>query len=196
MVTARRCALQTPHSTDPTLGSKLGRTSYQDLVLWLRLALYPHSGGPGLLALFALGLVGAVVALAAAAPFLGFVWIMMTKLKQGGVRLLRKPKRLWGIFLPALLICRDSAFYIVLGSFQYDSWEPRYVPGAELGSLIVFYWHRVLLSCMSTSIFWELFLHTLLIDSPGLWLGRIFLSKTFSTLSSLLHTFFQLGCWV
>ena len=65
--------------------------------------------------------------------------------------------------------------YIALGSFQYDSWGPRYLPGAEPGSLTVFYWHRVLLSCMSTSIFWELFLHTPLIDSPGLWLGRIFL---------------------
>jgi iron(III) transport system permease protein len=90
---------------------------------------------------------------------------MMTKLKQRSIRLLRRPERLWGVILllALLIFVVIPLIYIAIGSFQYDSWGPRYVPGAEPGSLTFFYWHRVLLSRMFTSIFWEPFLHTLLI---------------------------------
>ncbi|MGB9757042.1 MAG: ABC transporter permease [Candidatus Bipolaricaulaceae bacterium] len=89
----------------------------------------------------------------------------LVRLKQKGVRLLRRPERLWGVVLLLALIVFVviPLFYIAIGSFQFDSWGPRYVRGAKPGDFTLFYWHRVLLSRISTSIFWEPFLHSLLI---------------------------------
>ena len=86
-------------------------------------------------------------------------------LKRRSIKVFRRPERLWGaILLLALLVfVVIPLIYIFIGSFQYDSWGPRYVRGAEPGNFTVFYWHRVLVSRMSTSIFWEPFLHSLLI---------------------------------
>lgn len=87
------------------------------------------------------------------------------KIKQRGSRLIRRPERLWGaiLLLVLLVFVIIPLVYIIIGSFQYDSWGPRYVRGAVPGQFTVFYWHRVLLSKLSSSIFWEPFLHSLLI---------------------------------
>ncbi len=91
----------------------------------------------------------------------------MLQLKRRGARVLRRPERLWGVFLllALLVFVVIPLLYIAVGSFQYDSWGPRYVRGAEPGQFTSFYWHRVLFSQMSSSIFGEPFLHSLLIAS-------------------------------
>lgn len=87
------------------------------------------------------------------------------EIKRRGIRLLRRPERFWGLILLAALFVFVviPLGYIVVGSFQYDSWGPRYVHGAEPGQFTTFYWHRVLFSTLSSSIFWEPFIHSLLI---------------------------------
>lgn len=86
-------------------------------------------------------------------------------LKRRAARLFRRPERLWGvvILLALLLFVVIPLAYIVIGSFQYDSWGPRYVRGVNPGDFTFFYWQRVLLSQISSAIFWEPFLHSLLI---------------------------------
>jgi len=87
------------------------------------------------------------------------------EIKRRGARLIRRPERLWGVVLlfALLVFVVIPLIYIVVGSFQYDSWGPRYVRGAIPGQLTLFYWQRVLGSKMSFSIFWEPFIHSLLI---------------------------------
>ena len=86
-------------------------------------------------------------------------------LKRRSIKIFRRPERLWGVILllALLVFVVIPLVYILIGSFQYDSWGPRYVRGAKPGDFTTFYWQRVLISSMSYSIFGEPFLHSLLV---------------------------------
>ncbi len=90
---------------------------------------------------------------------------VVVEIKRRSAGLIRRPERLWGaiLFLALLVFVVIPLAYIIIGSFQFDSWGPRYVPGAVPGQPTLFYWHRILIGKMSFPIFWEPFFHSLLI---------------------------------
>lgn len=86
-------------------------------------------------------------------------------LRRRGLRLLRRPERTWGLalILVLLVFVVIPLGYMAVHSFMFDSLGPRYVRGAVPGQFTTFYWQRVLVGNLASSIFWKPALNSLLI---------------------------------
>lgn len=76
------------------------------------------------------------------------------------------PERWWGaiILLFLIILVVVPVVYIIASSLVFDASGPRMVAGAKTGQWTLFYWHRILVSSISKSIFYEPALHSLLIS--------------------------------
>jgi len=76
------------------------------------------------------------------------------------------PERWWGmgILLLLVIVVVVPVVYIITNSFIFDASGPRMVRGADVGQWTLFYWHRILISSIAQSIFFEPALHSLLIS--------------------------------